>query len=246
MTGLAHIKRNQLAMLAEACSASQPLTITSRTDGAEWQSRLCCLSDTELLAAYPRSGASRQLSPGTPVEGRFSYAGSAWAFFSTVQGRCDHPRLGALVRLSMPLMVQPGERRKSTRHIIDDEHPISARLTSVTDASRSFTASVIDLSDSGVGADVEAEHCELLNVGDLFWIEVQPAAGETCASFVVRLAHRGPCKAGQTRLGFEFQAGDNREAFERNLTRLEGLVRQCAVPGVNDDAASAGTGVSKC
>lgn len=246
MTGLAHVKRNQLALLADACAASVPLTLALRSGDCAWQTRLCSLSATELLVLYPQDAHGGALANDTPVEGRFTHGNAAWSFFSSVRGRRTHESLGTLLRLCVPLMLQPGERRQSRRFQIDEQHTVLAQFTSITDSRRSFTAEVFDLSDGGVGATVAGVHCELLVVGDLYWIEVAPTDGGTSASFVARVAHRGQCADGRTKFGFEFQGGDNHEAFGKNLTRLEGMLSRYAVRCARSAAADRCTGVSQC
>ncbi|MFN0134634.1 MAG: hypothetical protein ACKVS9_00785 [Phycisphaerae bacterium] len=246
MTGLAHVKRNQLALLADACAASVPLTLALRSGGCAWQTRLCSLSVTELFVLYPRDAHGGALASNTPVEGRFTHGNAVWSFFSSVRGRHVHESLGTLLRLCVPLMLQPGERRQSRRFQIDEQHTVLAQFTSITDSRRSFTAEVFDLSDAGVGATVADAHCEMLVVGDLYWIEVAPTDGGASASFVARAAHRGQCAADRTKFGFEFQGGDNHEAFERNLTRLHGLLSRYVVRCARSAATDSATGVSQC
>lgn len=249
MTAQAYaLRKNQLAVLGGACERGASAVISRRNGVAgegPWATQLLSLHADGVLVQWPAKVQSADLLSETPVEVRFGHAGNEWIFFSSVIER-QPDAAGPILKLGLPLVVEQRDRRRHRRWHVETDPPILARFTSVADGTRSFSGRVIDLSDCGVGSEIDEPHAGRLIEGDLYWIEITPPGEDASAAFVSRLAHRAIHTVNSSRVGWEFQAGDNPDAYLKNLSRLERFLSRYTDHGRGRDDGSAAGGVSPC
>jgi len=249
MTAQAYaLRKNQLAVLGGACESGVAAVVSRRNAApgvGPWATQLLSLRSDGVLIQWPSKAASSDLLADAPVEARFGHNGNEWVFFSTVIERQPDAD-GPILKLSLPLVVEHRDRRRHRRWHVEADPPIIARFTSVADGTRSFSGRVIDLSDCGVGSEIDEPHAAKLVEGDLYWIEITPPGEDASAAFVSRLAHRAMHTVNSSRVGWEFQAGDNPDAYLKNLARLERFLSRYTAHGHERASGSAAGGVSPC
>lgn len=229
-----NLRRDQLALLADACRGARMARIALRqgqANSAFSATRLLDLEDDALIVSVPAGNAIREAPPGSQVEVRFTHAGTRYAF--SAETREDLPRfekngraLGVL-RLSLPLRLERCDRRRHMRISFEGLPETRVTLTSMFDQQQQFTMTLTDVSEAGLGGVTESEFQSTWVAQNVFWAEFELSEEKKSFEFPVRLAHfRKLRESRQVALGWSFCPGEDPTRNLDNLERLHTYVRR--------------------
>jgi len=221
-----------MELLAPVCAARGLARVAPVHGGEACESvttRFLALESDHLVVAWPGAGTGLIAPSDESVDVFFRRCGVLLALRTQTLGPLPPPpgqmRISGW-KLALPLRIERRQQRVYPRLSLESFPPVLARMTSTTENRRSFTAQLLNLSRTGLGATVPHPDGMDLSTDASYWVVFELPGESSPFEFVARVRHAQISRSdGAARLGCVLCPGEETGRQADALLRLERSLR---------------------